>query len=181
MKGNLNKHIARKIADALTWARVVSVVPITVLAWYELRWWVFAFYIAAALTDFFDGVFARRAAPPATDLDFDGLADLLFTIMTVLWLWLLFPGFLAKYWLPYIPLVVLLEIYTTSARIRYPHVTVPHLEFGRKSMALFFFLLPVLIVWGDVPWFVHLVLIVGTASKIQLTWVIVGRVKLDAT
>ena len=131
--------------------------------------------------DFFDGVFARRAAPPATDLDFDGLADLLFTIMTVLWLWLLFPGFLAKYWLPYIPLVVLLEIYMTSARIRYPHVTVPHLEFGRKSMALFFFLLPVLIVWGDVPWFVHLVLIVGTASKIQLTWVIVGRVKLDAT
>ena len=41
----MNKDTARKIADALTWARVVSVVPITKLAWYELRWWVFALYV----------------------------------------------------------------------------------------------------------------------------------------
>ncbi len=177
----MNKGDARKIADALTWARIASVVPITILAWYQLKWWVFAFYVAAALTDFFDGVFARRGAPPATDTDFDGLADLLMTIMTVLWLWMLVPGFLPKYWLPYIPLVVVLEIYMTSARIRYPELTVPHLEFGRKSMALFFLLLPVLIIWDDVPWFVHLVLIIGTASKIQLAWAIVGRVKIAET
>lgn len=177
----MNKRTARKIADALTWARIASVAPITILAWYQLKWWVLAFYIAAALTDFFDGVFARRGAPPATATDFDGLADLLMTIMTVLWLWMLVPGFLPKYWLPYIPLVVVLEIYMTSARIRYPRLVVPHLEFGRKSMALFFLLLPVLIIWDDVPWFVHLVLIIGTASKIQLAWAIVGRVKIAET
>ncbi len=82
----LNKDTARKIADTLTWARVVSVVPITILAWYELKWWVFALYIAASLTDLLDGMFARRAAPPATDTDFDGLADLLLSVMTLLWL-----------------------------------------------------------------------------------------------
>lgn len=51
----MNKETTRKIADALTWSRVISVVPITLLAWYGLKWWVFSIYIAAALTDFFDG------------------------------------------------------------------------------------------------------------------------------
>ena len=171
----MNKITARKIADALTWSRVWSVVPITLLAWYGLKWWVFGIYIAAALTDFFDGLFARRAAPPATAADFDGLADLLFTVMTLLWLWLLIPGFFPKYWLPYFPLLVLLELYVISARIRYPQLTVPHLQVGRIAMTLFFLLLPVLIVRDDVPWFVHLVLIIGTAAKIQLGWA-VGRI-----
>lgn len=164
----LRKATARIVADALTWARIVSVVPITLLAWYDLKWWVFATYIAASLTDFFDGVFARRAAPPATDTDFDGLADLLFRVMTLLWLWLLIPGFFPKYWFPYLPILVMLELYMISVRVRYPQVIVPHFRFGRIAMTLFFFLLPVLILWGDVSWFVHLVLIIGTASNTQL-------------
>ena len=173
----MNKDTARKIADGLTWARVVSVVPITVLAWYELKWWVFGLYAAAALTDLLDGMFARRAKPPAKDIDFDGLADLLLSVMTLLWLWMLIPGFWQKYWLPYIPLLVLLEVYMSSTRIRFPQLPIPHFEFGRIAMALFFFLLPVLIIWGDVTWFVHLVLILGTASKMQLGWAISRKVK----
>jgi len=152
-------------------------VPITLLAWYQLKWWVLVFYIAASLTDLLDGIFARCADPPATDTDFDGLADLLFTVMTLLWLWLLIPGFFQNYWLPYLPVLVLLEIYMISARMRYADLIVPHLDFGRNAMALFFFLLPVLLIWDDVPWFVHTVFIIGTASKIQLTWQIVGLVK----
>ena len=171
----MNKNTARKLADGLTWSRIASVVPITILAWYELRWWVLVLYVAAALTDLFDGIFARRAAPPSTDTDFDGLADLLLSVMTLLWLWLLIPGFFQKYGLLYFPLLVLLEIYVTSVRIRDPQFTIPHFEFGRWSMALFFFLLPVLIVWGDVSWFVHFVLIVGTAALLQLSWVIARR------
>lgn len=173
----MDKQTARNIADALTWSRIFSVVPITLLAWYELTWWVFALYIAASLTDFLDGVFARRATPPKTDTDFDGLADLLFSVMTLLWLWLLVPSFFPNYGLLYLPLLMLLEIYMVFVRMRYADLVVPHLEFGRKAMALFFLLLPVLIIWGDVPWFVHLVFITGTASKIQLTWAIVGLVR----
>ncbi len=164
----MNKDTARIIADALTWSRIVSVVPITLLAWYELRWWVFALYIAAALTDILDGIFARRATPSTTETDFDGLADLLLSVMTLVWLWMLFPWFYPKYWLPYIPLLALLEIYMSWVRIRNPRLVVPHFEFGRNVMALFFILLPVLIIWGDVTWFVHGVLILGLASKIQL-------------
>lgn len=169
----MNKDTARKIADALTWSRIWSVVPITVLAWYQLKWWVFTFYIAAALTDLFDGMFARRASPPATDIDLDGHADLLLSVMTLLWLWLLMPGFLSKYWLPYLPVLVVLELYMISARMRFPFLQVPHLAFGRWAMALFFALLPALIIWGDIPWFVHLVFIAGTAGKVQLTWAII--------
>ncbi len=173
----VDKNTARIVADGLTWTRILAVAPITVLAWYELKWWVLVVYVAAALTDLLDGMFARRAAPPATNIDFDGLADLLLSAMTLLWLWMLIPGFFPRYWLPYIPLLVLLEIYMTSVRIRHPHMTIPHFEFGRYAMALFFFLLPVLIIWEDVSWFVHLVLIIGTASKIQLAWALAGCVR----
>jgi phosphatidylglycerophosphate synthase len=173
----MHKDTARKIADALTWSRIWSAIPITVLAWYELWWWVFALYVAAALTDFFDGVFARRASPAATEIDLDGHADLLLSVMTLLWLWMLMPGFFPKYWLPYIPVLVLLELYIIWARMHYPDLRVPHLPYGRWAMALFFFLLPVLIVWGDVPWFVHLVFIAGTIGKMQVSWVIARLVR----
>ena len=172
----LNKDTARFIADALTWSRIVSVVPITILAWYGLEWWVFGLYIAAALTDTFDGIFARRAAPPKTDTDLDGLADLLFSAVTLLWLWLLVPEFFPKYWL-YFPVLVLLELYMIPVRVRQPQLVVPHLQFGRYAMAQFMFLLPVLILWGDVAWFVHLVLLTGTASKVQLALAIRQRVR----
>ncbi len=166
----MNKRNARIIADALTWSRIVSVVPLTALAWYGLKWWVFGLYIAAALTDLLDGWFARRGDPPSKDVDLDGIADVVLSFTTLLWLWLLFPGFVSKYWLPYVPIFVLLELYITYVRVRHHRRGVPHLRFGKIAMALFFFLLPVLIVWGDVPWFVHGVLIIGIASKLQLGW-----------
>ncbi len=171
----MNKHVARTIADALTWMRILSVVPITVLALYDLRWWVFGLYIAAALTDLLDGMFARRAAPPKTDFDLDGVADRILTIATILWVWLLFPGFLQKYWLPYVPIIALLETYVNYVRLRHQRFGVPHLPFGRIAMALFFAVLPVLIVWGDVSWFVHGVLIVVIASELQLTWIFLKK------
>ena len=166
----MNPNTARTIADALTWARIGSVVPITIFAWYDLRWWVFALYIAAALTDFFDGVFARRGAPPTTAHDLDGIADMIFSFTTLLWFWLLIPGFVTKYWLPYVPILVVLEIYMMNVRVRHQRYGIPHLQFGRFAMALFFFLLPVVILWGDVPWFIHGVLIIAVASKLQLAW-----------
>lgn len=171
----MDKNTARTLADSLTWARIVSVVPITVLAWYNLKWWVFGLYIAAVLTDLFDGMFARRAVPPKIDVDLDGIADLILSIATLLWLWWLIPGFVQKYWLPYLPIFLLLEIYMSVIRVRHPEFDVPHLPFGRFAMALFFALLPVLIIWGDVPWFVHGVLVVGIASKLQLTWAFWNR------
>ncbi len=171
----MNPQTARNVADALTWARIISVVPITVLAAYGLEWWVFGVYIAAALTDLLDGWFARRGAPPKSDADLDGIADVVLSFTTLLWLWLLVPEFVYRYWLPYVPIFVLLETYLSTVRVRYRRYGVPHLRFGRWAMALFFSLLPVLIVWGDVPWFVHGVLIIGVASKLQLAWVFWNR------
>ena len=167
----MHRDTARTIADALTWARILSVLPITILAFYDLKWWVFGLYVAAALTDLLDGMFARRGAPPKTNFDLDGVADRILSFATVLWLWLLLPGFLPKYWLPYLPVIVALEIYLNVIRIGYERLDVPHLPFGRFAMALFFTLLPVLIVFGDLPWFVHTVLIIVVASELQLTWV----------
>ncbi len=166
----MDRTTARTIADALTWTRIFSVIPITVLALLGLKWWVLAVYVVSALTDLLDGWFARRGAPPKTDADLDGIADLILSFSTLLWLWLLIPGFVSAYWLPYLPVFIALEIYMSVVRVKHKRYSVPHLRFGRFAMALFFTLLPAMIVWGDIPWFVHLVLIVGVASKLQLTW-----------
>lgn len=166
----MNKNTARKIADSLTWARIWSAIPITIVAWLGLKWWVFGLYAAAAMTDLLDGKFARRATPPATNSDFDGKADILFSAMTLVWLWMLIPGFVTQYWFPYLPILLLVEVYLIAMRIIHSGIDIPHFEFGRWAMALFCFLLPVLLIFGDLPWFVHTVLIIGTASKLQLAW-----------
>lgn len=174
----MDRTTARHIADALTWARIWSVVPITLFAWYDLRGWVVGLYAVASLTDLADGYFGRRAAPPAKDTDFDGQADLLFSIMTLVWLWMLVPGFVEAYWLPYLPILLAMEAYMVAVRVRWPETPIPHFRFGRFAMALFCFLLPVLLVFGHLPWFVHAVLIIGTASKMQLTWHLWNRDRL---
>jgi hypothetical protein len=170
----MDKATARKLADALTWARIWSVIPITVLAWYEMRWWVFGLYIAASLTDLFDGYFGRRATPPDYDIDLDGRADDLFAVMTLAWIWMLFPEFWPTYWLPWIPVLVTVQIYLWVEAIRRPALVIPHFEFGRKGMVYFCVLLPVLIAFGDYDWYVHSVFLWATAGKLQLVWYVAG-------
>lgn len=171
----MNENTARTIADALTWGRIFSVLPITALAVYDLKWWVFALYIGAALTDLLDGMFARRGAPPKTDFDLDGVADRVFGFATLLWFWLLVPGFVQKYWLPYVPIIVALETYMMVVRIKHRRHGIPHLPFGRFATALFFVLLPVTIIWGDLPWFVHGVLMIVVASELQLSYLFLRK------
>ncbi len=168
LPGNMDKKTARTVADGLTWSRILSAIPITIAASYGLTWWVFGLYIAAALTDLLDGVFGRRATPPQKDNDFDGKADVVFSIMTLVWIWMLIPGFFEKYWLPYLPMLLVIEIYLITIRVREPETPVPHFQFGRFAMALFCFLLPVLLIVQDSAWFVHGVFIIGTLSKIQM-------------
>ena len=168
LPGNMDKKTARIVADGLTWSRILSAIPITIAASYGLTWWVFGLYIAAALTDLLDGVFGRRATPPEKDNDFDGKADVVFSIMTLVWIWMLIPGFFEKYWLPYLPMLLVIEIYLITIRVREPETPVPHFQFGRFAMALFCFLLPVLLIVQDSAWFVHGVFIIGTLSKIQM-------------
>ena len=177
----MDKATARTVADALTWARILSVIPLTALAWLDLRWWFFTVYIVAALTDWFDGYFGRRAAPPKYDADLDGNADILFSIMTLLWIWMLIPGFYEKYWLPYLPLLVVIQIYLWFAMIRWPGLQSPHFPFGRFGMMVFCFLLPVLIAFGDQPWFVHAVFIIGTFGKLQVAWHFASSDKVGLT
>jgi hypothetical protein len=166
----MDKAAARTIADLLTWTRVFSILPITALAWYDLRWWLLGAYGAAALTDLADGWFGRRAAPPKTDADLDGNADLVFTIMTLVWIWMLVPGFFQKYWFPYLPLLAVIQVYLWFAVLKWPGLHSPHFQFNRVAMGIFCLLLPFLIVFGDRAWFVHAVLAIGTVGKLRLAW-----------
>lgn len=177
----MNKTTARRVADGLTWVRVLSSIPITVLALLGLRWWVFAVYVAAALTDAFDGVYAQRATTAGYGADFDSRADVFFGVMTLIWILILIPNFYQVYWFPYLPAFVVLQGYLVLVRVREPGLILPHLNFGRFAVGLFHTLLPVLIVVGDVPWFVYLVLVSSIAAKAQLAWyVVVRQRRIDA-
>ncbi len=101
---------------------------------------------------------------------FKGRDRVQFSGMTLVWLSLLIPGFAAQYWFPYLPVLLLIEVYLITMRIINSDMDIPHFQFGRYAMALFCFLLPVLVVFGDQPWFVHFILIIGIASKLQLAW-----------
>ncbi len=145
-------------------------VPITALVLLDLRMWVLGVYVLAALTDAFDGMFARHASQVERRPDFDGLADVFFAIVTLLWIQLLFPAFFVEYWFPYLPLLIATQGYLLLVRRLRPEIVLPHFEFGRFAVFLFNTLLPVLLVVGVVEWFVWLVFTVSIAAKLQLIW-----------
>jgi phosphatidylglycerophosphate synthase len=171
----MTPRTARRIADGLTWARVASAVPLTLLAAFDLTGWFFACYVAAAFTDAFDGIFARSATGTESSAELDGRADVLFAFMTLVWVYMLIPGFYQDYGIPYVPLLVVLQGYLIYARINDADLILPHLEFGRFAVFLFSTLLPVLIVAGDVAWFVHLAFVTAITAKLQLVRHILSR------
>ncbi len=166
----MNTSNARTIADGLTWVLSVSALPITIFAAAELRWWVFGTYAIAALTDFFDGVFARLASPSRRGGAIDGNADVFFTLMTLVWIAMLFPDFYSRYGLPLVLPLLSLQAPLFIFKFRQSQSGVPHLALGRLSMFVFCFLLTVLLVLGDVQWFVVLALVLSIVAKAQLAW-----------
>lgn len=177
----MNTSSARTIADGLTWFRVLSVIPITLFALADMRWWVFGVYIAASLTDFFDGVFARLARPSHHGGAFDGNADVFFTLMTFVWIAMLFPDFYGRYGLPLVLPLLLLQALLFIVKFRRAQLGVPHLTLGRLSMWMFCSLLPVLFVFGDIQWFVVATLFISIAAKAQLAWHLVGARNRETT
>ena len=108
------------------------------------------------------------------DIDLDGRADDLFAVMTLAWIWMLFPEFWPKYWLPWIPVLFTVQIYLWAEAIRRPALVIPHFQFGRAGMVYFCFLFPVLIAFGDNELYVHSVFLWGTTGKLQLVRYVAG-------
>lgn len=168
----MNKQTARTIADGLTWARLFSIIPISIFIIAEMQRWVLALYLLAALTDLLDGWFARRGTESKRGADLDGTVDLIFVGMTLVWIAWMIPGFYAKYWFPFLPAFVAFEGYFLFSRLRKKDLVLPHLWSGKIAMTLFCFLLPVLLVFGDVTWFLLLALYVPILAKAEMAvWI----------
>jgi phosphatidylglycerophosphate synthase len=168
----MKEQAARKIADGLSWARLFSIVPIGVLAVMQLKWWVLGLHIPAALTDLADGWVARKAPDCEHGARLDGTADLVFAIATLWWIALLVPGFYGKYWFPFLPSFVALEMVLLVVCLKNKDIVLPHLWSGKLAVTVFSFLLPVLLVFGDVTWFVLIALYVPIAAKVHLVAVV---------
>jgi cardiolipin synthase len=78
----------RRLADALTWLRLVLAGPIVAVLFLGMAGWALALYLLAAATDFLDGRLARASGEPsALGVTLDPLADkvLVLTVLGALW------------------------------------------------------------------------------------------------
>jgi phosphatidylglycerophosphate synthase len=87
------------IPNILSISRIVAIPFLIILILLDLRWVFFFCYIAAALTDLFDGLFARLLNQK-TEIgkDLDAWGDVLFLLASAVFAWLLFPQYIKPAW-----------------------------------------------------------------------------------
>lgn len=159
------------LADALTWARLLSVIPLSVLAVLDLRLAFLITFCLAVTTDLLDGMAARAAGrPTAAGADFDGSVDLVFSAFALWWIWLLVPEIYTGFW-PFM-LVALASFslfFWASARYA-KRVMTPHLVSGKAAMGVFALLIPITLIFGVVAWYVHLTWVTVTVSRAEMVY-----------
>jgi len=169
-------------ANVLSWARLFSIIPLTLFAYLQATAWFVALYVFAILTDFFDGKIARtQGLASAKGAELDGTIDLVFAAAGLLWLYFIAPHIYSIYW-PHLLVVAGVFIAFFSASVwKVGRVVMPHLWLGKLSMALFSLLVPAVLFFGVIGWMVWSVLIVVVMSRLEMIiFVLRGREDLDA-
>lgn len=169
-------------ANVLTWTRLVSVVPLSVLAFVQATTLFLAVYVVAILTDAFDGTVARlQQTASAHGATFDGVVDLVFAAFGLVWLYALVPGVYIDYWPHLLAVAGAFALFFSASYARFRTIVMPHLWLGKLSMLCFALLVPVAVLWSLHDWMVWVVVIVVIASRLEMTaFVLLGREDMDA-
>jgi cardiolipin synthase (CMP-forming) len=155
-------------ANLLSIARVVLILPISLLLVREQTTAAVILLGAAALTDLLDGPVARRLGTQSSGgANLDGLADVLFFIAVLVWTWRLFPELwvlVADYLLLVAPLGVL--YYILSFR-RTGRILFLHLITGKLLGVLLYLLVPLQLLGGVGSWYIHVAGVTGVLYFIE--------------
>jgi phosphatidylglycerophosphate synthase len=172
---------AVKLANVITLARLVSILPILLLLETGHSQMALELYIAAALTDLLDGWLARRSGR-ASDFGarLDGLVDNIFSVALLPFLLLAFPGLFARHPFALIVLFAGPLLYLVIAKVWTGSLMMFHFHSAKLGAALLFALWPAVWITG---WegFVPLAAFVVAASRIeQLVFIWRGGTEQDA-
>ncbi len=144
-------------ADVLSIARVILILPISVLL---ARGQVTASLVllgVAALTDLLDGPMARKLGTQSSrGANLDGMADVLFFIAVLVWTRYLFPErwtVVADYLMVVAPLGIL---YYILSLLRTGRLLFLHLLTGKFLGVLIYLLIPLELLGGLGNWYLHL-------------------------
>jgi phosphatidylglycerophosphate synthase len=172
---------ALKLANVVTLARLLSIIPIMLLLESGHGQMALELYIAAALTDFLDGWLARRSAR-ASDFGarLDGVVDNIFSIALLPFLLLAFPGLFQRHPIVLVVLFAGPLIYLVIAKLWTGSLMMFHFHSAKIGAALLFALWPLIWITG---WegFIPLAAFVVAASRIeQLIFIWRGGTAQDA-
>lgn len=169
-------------ANVLTWSRLASIVPLTVLAFLRLELAFILVYVLAIATDLFDGVVARaQRLASLRGAELDGTVDLAFAAAGLGWIFLFIPEIYLVYWPHLLAVALSFIVFFAASWARLRKLAMPHLWLGKLSMFLFCLLLPTVILFGVASWMVWTVVLVVILSRIEMTaFVLLGREDMDA-
>lgn len=136
----INKRYVN-IPNALSLLRLIGVPFLFVLITFENVIWFTGLYIVLGLTDYFDGLLARRWNQ-ATELGsmLDSVADLAYYISTAYFLIVLFPEYFYPN-IPYLYLVFsLLAVSLLTSKLKFGKILILHTHISRLCGVLVFFI-----------------------------------------
>lgn len=138
-----------KFANLITLARLVSVIPILVLLSARHPQAAVSLYIISAITDLVDGWLARRSAR-ASDFGarLDGVVDNIFSLATLPFLLLAFPGLIDRHPLALFVLFAGPLIYLAVAKIWTGSLMMFHFVSAKAGALLLFALWPAMLITG---------------------------------
>jgi len=171
-----------KLADAITWSRIVLILPITVLVLLHLRIAAGILVIVAFFTDFLDGYVARKTKTASKKgAELDSRVDSVCAIAFFAWIIFLFYASFLQYWYLFAIMISLIILEMLVARWKIGTWTGLHLYsekagaiVGGIALALLFFL-------GFQLWLILPAVIVGSLGQIEaVIYLLKGGKNLDA-
>jgi phosphatidylglycerophosphate synthase len=166
------------IADALTYARIALILPLTGLALWASEGVFLLLYLLAVLTDALDGWVARQERTVSlAGARLDAAADVLFIASAAFWFYLLAPGFFMAS-LPYFVVMGLsFAVFSAVSLWRVGTIITPHLWSGKAATAALMLLLPAVLVFGEFAWLVHPVWMLVVLSRAEASLAAFARFK----
>lgn len=155
------------IPNTLSVIRLIGVPFLFLLITFENVMWFTGLYIMLGLTDYFDGLLARRWNQ-VTELGsmLDSIADLAYYISTAYFLIVLFPEYFYPN-IPYLYLVfALLAITLLTSKLKFGKVLILHTHLSRLSGVLVFFALFGSF-YGDTTLFIRLIILMYSISFVE--------------
>lgn len=179
--GVLDEGAGLKLANLVTLSRLVSILPILLLLRAGHGRAALALYIAAALTDLIDGWLARRSG---TASDFgarlDGVVDNLFSLATLPFLLMAFPGLFDRHPVALLCLFLGPLAYLAITKLWTGSLMMFHFQSAKLGALLLFALWPAMAVTGWEGWLLLAAAVVMASRIEQLFFIARGGIDQDA-